>query len=91
MGTVDLFTYPGLVYLFTQAWSTCLPKPGLPVYPGLVYLFTQAWSKGACDLRNHHFQNAGDGRLMSVGPGPSRQHFENDDLEENNIEGGDPS
>ena len=30
--------------LFTQARSTCLPRPGLPVYPGLVYLFTQAWS-----------------------------------------------
>ena len=29
--------------LFIQAWSTCLPRPGLPVYPGLVYLFTQAW------------------------------------------------
>ena len=30
--------------LFTQARSTCLPRPGQPVYPGLVYLFTQAWS-----------------------------------------------
>ena len=30
--------------LFTQARSTCLPWPTLPVYPGLVYLFTQAWS-----------------------------------------------
>ena len=36
--------YPGLVNLFTQAWSTCLPRPGLRVYPGLVNLFTQAWS-----------------------------------------------
>ena len=30
--------------LFTQAWFTCLPRPGQPVYPGLVHLFTQAWS-----------------------------------------------
>ena len=36
--------YPGPVYLFTQAWSTCLPWPGQLVYPGLVNLFTQAWS-----------------------------------------------
>ena len=27
--------YIGLVYLFTHAWSTCLPRPGQPVYPGL--------------------------------------------------------
>ena len=30
-----------MVNLFTQARSTCLPWPSLPVYPGLVYLFTQ--------------------------------------------------
>ena len=29
--------------LSTQARSTCLPWPSLPVYPGLVYLCTQAW------------------------------------------------
>ena len=29
--------------LSTQARSTCLPWPSLPVYPGLVNLFTQAW------------------------------------------------
>ena len=75
--------YPRPVNLFTQASSTCLPRPGLPVYPGLVYLFTQAWSKGMCDLGNHHFQNAGGGPLKYVGPGPSRQHFENDDFEKN--------
>ena len=33
-----------IVNLFTQAQSTCLPWPSLPVYIGLVYLFTHAWS-----------------------------------------------
>ena len=33
-----------MVYLYTQARSTWLPWPSLPVYPGLVYLCTQAWS-----------------------------------------------
>ena len=33
-----------MVNLFTQARSTCLPWPSLPVYPGLVNLCTQAWS-----------------------------------------------
>ena len=49
--------YLGLVYLCTQAWPTCLPRPGLPVYPGLVYLFTQAWifSRYGNTLQNIHF------------------------------------
>ena len=25
----SLPVYPGLVYMFTQAWSTCLPRPGI--------------------------------------------------------------
>ena len=29
--------------LFTQARSTCLPWPSLPVYQGLANLFIQAW------------------------------------------------
>ena len=33
-----------MVNLFTQAQSTCLPRPGLPVYIGLDHLFTQTWS-----------------------------------------------
>ena len=33
------------------------------------------------DLGNHNFQNAGGGHLMYVGPGPSRQLFENVDFE----------
>ena len=37
--------YPCLVNLLTQASSTRLSRPGLPVYPGLIYLFTQARSK----------------------------------------------
>ena len=36
-------------------WSTCLPRPDLPVYPGLVNLFTQAWS--TCLPRPGFFQD----------------------------------
>ena len=40
-------------------------------------------------LRNEHFQNVARGPRKYVGPGPSRQHFENDDFEKR-IGGGDP-
>ena len=71
--------YPGLLYLFTQAWSTCLPRPPLPVYPGLVYLFTQAWStclprpgqKGCATSEIIIFKILAAGPLSTWAPGPA--------------------
>ena len=44
MSVLKLTNYFKMANLFTQARSTCLPWPSLPVYPGLAKLFTQAWS-----------------------------------------------
>ena len=41
---LKLKDYVKMANLFTQARSTCLPWPSLPVYPGLANLFTEAWS-----------------------------------------------
>ena len=44
MSVLELKNDIKMANLLTQARSTCLPWPSLPVYPGLVNLLTLAWS-----------------------------------------------
>ena len=75
----DLPVYPGLVYLFTQAWSTRLHRPRPPVHPGLVYLITQAWStclprpgqKGCATSETIIFKMLARGPTSMWAPGPA--------------------